>query len=329
MTDSSFVIDDLNTKTDNEREVIAAKVGKSLSLSLGKVERVAVEELARAIAVDAAESVRRSLVKEVLKCPYLPIDVAKQIANDVSSISEDFLHNYEANDDDELEQLARDCEEHARELLATRRNLPEPASFAISELGQEKSISNLMENNTAVISERICSKVVDRFKDNEAIMEGMSKREDLPLNSISIIVEFLAEEVATGLVKKYDLGEDLAHFIAGQAKLSTMDEALSKVSSTDLVAYYEGLKVDGLLNNGMLLQAIQSNDINKFAIAVSVRSGIDLEKINKILESGDKGHFFRLMDKMKVAEALAAIIHSAYLEALHPFLAEDENDQAS
>ena len=327
MSDNNFVIENLSNKTEVEREAIAVKVGKALSQKLERVERVAVEELAKIIAQDTAENVRKSLVKEVLNCPYLPEDVALQIANDVSSVSDNFLHNYNCGDDAALAKIARECEEQAREVLACRRGLPEPASFAISEVGEEGSITNLMDNHTAIISERVCSKVTDRFKDNPKIMEGMSKREDLPLASVALIIEHIGEEIAAGLVDKYSLGEDLAHYISGQAKRSTMDEVLSQATNPSLEDYYKGLKIDGLLNDGMFLQILQSKNIHKFSIAISVRSEIELDKINKILDSGDKGHFFRLMDKMKVSDALAGIIYKAYLEALNPVLAEDKNEQ--
>ncbi len=327
MSDSDFVIDDLTGKTESEREVIAAKVGKALSQDLDKVERAAVEKLSKVLAMDTAENVRQSLVKEVLNCPYLPIEIATQIANDVSTISKNFLHNYDSGDDAVLEELARECEEKAREVLATRHGLPEPASFAISEVGGEGSISNLMENKTAVISERVCSVVTDRFKDNPSIMENMSRRADLPLNSVAKIIEHLGDEVASGLIKKYELGEDLAHYISGQAKLAAMEGELNKATITELEVYYRGLDDDGLLNNGMLLQILKSGNIGKFSVAVSIRTGIDADKVIKIINSQDKGNFFRLMEKMKVTDALAGIIYEAYLEALTNTLIEDEDEQ--
>jgi uncharacterized protein (DUF2336 family) len=327
MKDNQLVIEDLKTKSASERAAIAVRVGKSLSLDLEKVERVAIEELAKVLALDTAENVRQSLVKEVMNCPYLPIDIAKQIANDVSSVSENFLHHYQGTDDSLLEKLARECEEKAREVLASRHNLPEPASFAISEAGGEVSIYNLMDNQSAIISERVCAVVTTRFNGNSNVMENMSKRTDLPLASVVLLIDHLTEEVADNLIKKYKIGEDLAHYISGQAKLATIDDELSKTSVPELEVYFKALNDDGLLNNGMLLQILKSKDIDKFSVAVSIRSGIASYKVLKILNSNDKGNFFRLMDKLKVNNSLASVIYQAYQESQMPDIFEDKDEQ--
>lgn len=317
MSVNKMIIDDLTNKNEKDRKAIAVKVGRSLSKDLDKVERAAVEELARALVVDAATNVRQSLMKEILTCPFLPSDVAKEISNDVESVSKKFLLQYDG-DDEFLEKLVHDCEDQACQILATRENLPEGASFAISEVGSEESISNLMKNQTANISERVCSTVTDRFKDNSDIMENMSKRADLPLSSVVKLVDFLSEELASDLVKEYHLGEDLAHYIAGEAKLSSVESAVGRSTEEEVESYLRGLNANGLLNDGMLLQILKGRDVRKFVVAVSVRTGISKSKIKAVLDSGDKGHFFRLMDKLKVTSALGTVLHEAYTSALQP-----------
>ena len=322
MNNTENIIEDLSDKTIEEREAIATRVGKAFSQGADKVELAAAERLLEVLVLDAAENVRSNLVKEVLNCEFLPFEVAKKISNDVVAISENFLHHY-VGEDALLEKLARECEEQAREILAQRHGLPEPASFAISEVGAEKSISNLMENKTAIISDRVCTKVTDRFLGNKDIMEHMSKREDLSMASVVLLIDFMSQEVAAGLVKNYNLGEDLAHYIAGQAQITAVGNSLENATDQDIRSYFKSLKKDGLLNDGKLIQILKSSGAKQFSIAISIRSGIEGEKVEAILNGGDKGHFTRLLEKAKISEALIAIIYGVYLEVLNPPPAEE------
>ena len=295
-----------------ERIDLARKVGRFLSHTHSEQEHIAAERLASLLARDTALSVRSALAKEVMECPFISKEVAMRIANDVDEVSEVFLLESHSLTDDMMEFLARECEERAREVLAKRDFLPEPVSFAISEVGQATAVSNLMENKTAIVSDRVCDAVTDRFEDNEEVIGKLANRSDLSVASVMKLIDKISSEMAETLMKNYDLGIDAGSYLAGQVNLRAKDEVLKFSSDEEVESHFQSLMDDGLLNDGFILRLIQSENLKHFTIAISIRAKAHVSAVKKVLDTGRKGDFYYLMDKCKVSQGLVQSIYDAY-----------------
>jgi len=296
-----------------ERVALAQKVGRFLSRTIDQGEREATEQLAMLLAKDAADAVRAALASEVGKCAHLPIDIAKRISDDVEKIASPFLLEGDGLSDETLEHLARECEEQAREILARRKDLPEPASFAISELGQEQAVANLMDNQTANISERVCAQVITRFEENDAVLSKMGARVDLPMSVIENLINMVSEEIADELVKQYGLGKDMAAYVTGQAKVVALNASRESATDSELEAYFQRLNDAHELGDAVLLGVLQGGGMRQFEIAIAVRAGISREQAMEYLSGGKRAGFMDLLDLAKVIKSLESIMFEAFM----------------
>ncbi len=312
---------DAENKTDGERQELAKIVGRFLNNEASDQERMAAEQLANLLARDATLAVRNALAQEVRNCRFIPKELAIKIADDVEEISSPFLMDNSGSLNVEmLETLARECNEAAREVIAKRDGLPEPVSLAISEVGQEKAVTNLMANPTAEVSEKVCKKVTERFSENATVLNCMAERKDLSLKIIDEIIRKISEEAANRLVKNYDVGPELAAYVAGEAKTRAMSDSMDNAPVDELLAYFRNLHDDGGLNDGLLLQILQKGKLKQFGVAASIRSFIDLDTVNKVLLEGKRENVMRLFESMKVGKGLDVVLFQAYSDARDPNL---------
>jgi uncharacterized protein (DUF2336 family) len=313
---------DTENKTESERQELAKIVGRFLNKDASEQERMAAEQLANLLARDATVAVRNALAQEVRNCRFIPKELAIKIADDVEEISSPFLlGDGSAFDVEMLETLARECNESAREVIARREGLPEPVSYAICEVGQEKAITNLMENPTAQVSEKVCKKVTERFGENTAVLDSVAGRADLSLNIIDEIIKKISKDAASRLVENYDVGPELAAYVAGEAKTRAMSDSMDNAPVFEQLAYFRRLYEEGMLNDGLLLQILQKGKVNQFAVAASIRSLTNLDQVTEVLREGKREHVMRLFESMKVGKGLDVVLFQAFSDVRDPDLA--------
>jgi len=320
MTDRNHPTDnqpdhELAGQSSAEKEILARKLGRLINNEQPGPKREAAEQLARHLARDATQSVRQALARELLTCPYLPQDIAKRIADDVDDIASPFLRDAEI-DVETMETLARECQERARELLAGRRGVPESVSFAISEIGQEGSVSILMDNPTAEMSERICDAVTNRFEDNPSVMAKIAARKDLPLGSVVKLIKHISDDLAGNLIKGYGLGDDLAHYLAGQVKVGAIGQTMAESDDEQLLEYFKELNEATLLNDGMLLQILEQRQLREFTYALSIRADLTPWETRQIFQTRDRGELSKLLEKANVGTMMINVLRAQYETAV-------------
>lgn len=295
---------------------IARKIGMFLSKEQNEKERETAEELASQLLADSSVSVRQAFSEAVLTCPFLSKDMARTIADDLTEVSEPFILNSEGVDTDMLEYIARECNEAAREVLATRDGLPESVSYAISEVGQETAVENLMGNKTAEVSERVCSNVTDRFPDNMAIITKMVDRDDLPLTVIEVLVKRVSADLMKNISEKYGIGADFAAYIGGEAELEVMRRALQKASGSEVRSFLKLQMAKGKLEGPVVLQMLKSGDLKLFKWSIALRAKMGISDVDSLLYDGSDGAFKILLHKAGLNDGMARLFRTTYEETM-------------
>lgn len=297
-----------------ERAALARKLGRFLSRDQVADERSAAERLALVVAADSELRVRRVLVEELRSCRFIPSDLATKIADDVEEIAEPFLLETEELASETLEEIAYQCGPGAREILARRAHLPEPVSYVLSEVGEERAVETLMANPTAAISDRVCLKVNERFAQSDKIMERMTTRADLPLTVIDVLIHRIAERWRDRLIESYGLAPDFATYVWGQTRARSLIEAIRKAEGPEREAYLERVHEEGGLGGNLILQMLQQGAVDCFRLAMAVRARVPLRNIERLLENASDLAFERLLDKAAIEPALAGLYATAYRE---------------
>ena len=314
MDTNEFTTADLEGSDIPERAQLARKLGRFLSLERPEAERTTAEKLAAVVATDSELKVRKILVEELRTCPFIPVELAKKIADDVEAVAEPFLLDTEQLAVETLEEIVYQCGDGARQILARRAHLPEPVSFVITEVGEEKAVSNLMANPTAELSERVCLKANERFAESDEIMERMTKRTDLPLSVIDVLIHRIADRWRDHLIQTYDLAPDFASYIWGQTRSKALIEAINKAKGPERLAYLKRVHGEGGLEGNLILQMLQQGELACFKLAMAVRARVPLENIETLLKDPSDLAFERLMEKAEIETALAPIFATAFKE---------------
>ncbi len=297
-----------------ERAELARKLGRFLSLDRSEAERTAVERLALVVAADSAIMVRKVLVEELRNCRFIPAELAKNIADDIEEVAAPFLLDTEHLALETLEEIAYQCGDGARRILARRAQLPEPVSFVITEVGEEQAVSNLMANPTARISERVCMKASERFAESDEIMERLTARTDLLLSVIDVLIHRIADRWRDHLISNYGLAPDFAAYIWGQTRSKALIDAINKARRPERLAYLKRIHEEGGLEGNLILQMLQQGELECFKLAMAVRARVPTRNIEIILADHSDLAFERLLEKAGIESTLAPIFASSFKE---------------
>lgn len=163
-----------------EKVILAKRIGRKLSAGCVDRDRETLEVVARRLLGDASEAVREALSFETRRDTRLARDIAQRLAGDSSDVAVPFLEESSAVDEETLIAVVRAGKSYAQVAIARRDAVSEELSCALAEHGSERAATALSRNENAVLSERVCNKLFDRFKESPAVMGELASREDLP-----------------------------------------------------------------------------------------------------------------------------------------------------
>jgi uncharacterized protein (DUF2336 family) len=259
-------------KAAGARRSIAAKLGERLAADLSADERFAAEELARLLAKDAIEVVRRALMTSVRNCRFLPRDVALKIAHDVDSISVPFLEVTEVFSEDDLQQLILTISDRARAGVARRPRLPERVATSLAEIGDAYTAQCLVENESTQLGEAALTTLVLRFQEREWLMERLAERANLPPTIVERLIAKVSDAAREKLLTRYRI-PDFIEPIVNSAKMSALLQAVRDASEQDLLLLAEAMHQRGELSPILILEALKDNHLAFFEMAMAVREG--------------------------------------------------------
>ena len=193
-------------KDENARLQVAQRVGARLvQEDIATAERQAAEALARTLAEDAIERVRRQLSFAVRDARNLPRDIAMRIAHDVDSVACPFLEVTEVFDDSDWRQLILTISRGARIAVARRGSLSEGLALALTELGDSLVAETLVENSAAPMTMPVCSTIAKRSLDAPWVLDKLAEREDLPQEIIAHLCVQVSSAARAKLERNYNL----------------------------------------------------------------------------------------------------------------------------
>lgn len=305
-------MNDVDGQTKDERVALAHRIGKFLTGDVGDKERTAAEELVKVLANDTSVMVREALSEELKSCPFIPKEIAMKMASDVKEVSMPFLIETQALSLETLVEIARQCGEVAREALAQRDGVPEELSFAISEHGQETSVSLLLENETAELSSRVCVALTERFGDNDKVMGGLSERHDLPLEVVDDLVKRMTSDISASLMERYGMAKDYGDYLASTTQFRAMNDRMKQATDGELERYLRGLYRDNMLTPSFILQLTQGGRARPTKIALAIRSGLPIGNISALMRDGSAHAFEGLAEKAGFSTAFGSPLKKAY-----------------
>mgnify|MGYP006279769713 CR=1 FL=1 len=299
MSEVQRVSEMLADKDAGERVAIAQRTGAVMRSGKSWSDQRGAEELARQLACDAVEVVRRAIAREVARNPYLPKDIAKRIAHDVDAIAVPFLTVTEVFDDEELAQLALTLSQRARAAVAARDRVAQPLCRVLCEIGDNEVAHCLAQNPGADLTEVEGRVLWDRFEQDALLMQTLAERGLLPLDLVETLVCRVERVAAKRIVTRYGM-PDFTAPIVPQARIHVLMEMIRRCPTDALVRYAEQLKQNGELCPYLVIRSLKLGCLEFFEAAMSVLADIPLENARRLTREGGRNATARLSHKAEI-----------------------------
>lgn len=310
----------ISNPKDMERIILAKRVGKFLTAENTPEDREAVLTVARKLASDISQQVREVLAFELRVSPDLPSDLAEKIACDIEDVSSPFLEHTQALNDEQLIKLLPKLHDNAHITLARRNDLSPDLAHAIVTHAEEPAVTYVVRNVDLKLKDETFSKVVERFPTHQSLMDFLSKRGDLPLNVVNMIIDMVSENCRKELIKEYAIDDSVAKKMT---ETSSHDSLWTKVNTStpqQIHGFVTDLKVQGLLNHKLVLEMAERGNRPFLESTAALFSGMTLAEVRTILTLKDPKAFVSLMNKSGIDSKTAPkyLAAAKKLNALFP-----------
>lgn len=292
-----------------EKVVLAKRISAFLRDEHSEEERATVENVARMLAQDIALQVRETLAFELRTCHALPYDLAAKLASDVESVACPFLASTLAFTDMQLAGLVPHLEEYAHITLARRPDLGPQTCQAIVTVGSDKTATYVVRNDHITISDQSCEILVKKHAENRDVMDHLSRRTDLPLSVVEMIMHKVSAECRAALVEHYGVDKAAAEEITGNSMFEAMWRQLEKASPTQVHAYVIDLKRSGRLTHDLAKDITQRGCLAFLESMLALETGLTLGAVREILYASETKAFVSLMQKAKINKTDAQDYH--------------------
>jgi len=257
------------------RLTLAQKLGRSYAQRLFKPrERAVADDIVRAIARDVEVEVRKALAQTISSSSDLPADVAVQLAHDVADVAEPILRESDLLDDAVLVEIVRSRTEEHRRAIAERQALSEPVSAAIIETAAAPTVSVLVANQGAQISEPSMGRAVDRFGEETSVTTPLAERETLPLAIAERLVTLVSSRLKAQFAGRGAPAQRYADGLGAQAaENAAFILGGGEAETLDLLALVDQLQSAGKLQPSLVIRAGRAGQRELMQAAVSRLTG--------------------------------------------------------
>lgn len=253
------------------------------------------EEVLRLLARDVEKKVQSVLSESLKHNPRVPHDVAVTLAKAASEVAIPMLEFSTVLTDDDLIEIIRSTKEIlCLTAIARRETVSEPVSGALVDTKEEEVVETLLNNKGANISEASYLQILERFKENDSMMELLVKRGGLPPKIAAKMVAKVSSSIRRELKSRFpttinNLNKKGDTFRAFEESVSDAEEGAileflsnktREKEAQELVAH---LKDSDSLTPSIVLRALCKGDLSFFEHGLSQLTGIPVSNIRKLL----------------------------------------------
>jgi uncharacterized protein (DUF2336 family) len=318
----------LHDTTSGTRIDMTNKIGSSYNTArLSKQETMVAEQIFRLLMRDTETNVRVALAQHVKDSGHIPTDIVKALARDVEEVSLPILEFSSVLTDDDLVELAQSTDQVARYLAISRRRVvSEKVSDVLIAKGNDQVTTTLVKNVGAAISEVGYDRIVSTFHNNDAVMQSLTLRSQLPLAIVDKMISVVSASFADTLKQKY---KSSAGHIEKEVEKIREKETLNLIrvaqGETDIDSLIGQLRRSGRLTPSIILSALCQGDFNFFEQALARLSDVPVANARKLIgDRGDLG-FRAIYNKSGLPDAMFPAV-KLLLKIVHQL--HDEGEKA-
>lgn len=295
-------------------------------------ERGIAEEILAKWLNEAAQEVREALARQLRCCPFLPRNLALEMAADVETVAVPMLLDSPVFTEDDLNKIARNTQTAKQIAVAGRREVPRAVAAALIETRKEDVVATLARNEGANLSEALLHRIVDSFEDSASVHEALVSNASLPVAIGERLLTMVAAHLRHHLVIRFDLPQTLASELTDISQEAAMSAAVPEQDdfafAQILVAYLYGEK---RLTQTFLLRALCDRRFAVFEVGLARLAGLPFEDVDTALRAGDplarSNLFLRAGISRLLVRAFDAAVSGFFNGALPPEVEESSDSQ--
>jgi uncharacterized protein (DUF2336 family) len=302
----------LSDSSAQTRADVAGRIGRDLdSPALTAVEVRTAQDIVRLMARDVEVSVRAALSKNLRRAARLPHDVALQLARDVEAVALPILTDSLVLTDEDLLDVVRRGSAAKQTAIAGRPEVSEPVSAALVTSGDETTVSTLMRNPGARVSEQSLTQAIDRFPDSDAVKEGIVHRDVLPSTVTERLVAMVSDRLREYLVVKHRLSPALATEIVLQTRERATLDLSNGLGAERLAELVGQIYRSGRLTPTLVLRALCIGDMAFFEAAIAAMAAVPVENARILIHDGGRKGFAAIYGKSGLSPDLFPAFRAA------------------
>jgi uncharacterized protein (DUF2336 family) len=226
---------------------------------------------------DAEIRVRMALSEHLKECPDIPHDIAMALAHDVDSVAVPFLEFTDALSDADLIEIIRSVGDAKQCAVARRPSVSGELAETLAEVGSERVVTTLMNNEGAAVSEKALETVLERYADSDAVSTSVTHRPGLPVHIAERLVNMVSQNLQRHLANHESLSPDLTSDLILQAReRATLGLIDPRFGIGDAEKLVRSLDENGRLTGSIILRALCFGDIGFFEAALARLAGVPL-----------------------------------------------------
>lgn len=270
--------------TEDVRKEIACKVASQFSnIVLTPRERELAQEILGYLVLDLSAQVRVALSVALCDMPNVPHEIVLTLAHDIDDVAQPILENSKVLTDADLAELALSGSARKQGMIAGRVGLGIKASSAIALGADRSAVLRLITNDGVVLQPEVLDTILQRYSEDEDILDPMARRKDLPLRIVERIVTFVSKGLRDHLVEKYRIDPKSAAVLEDQARERTLIAMMDQERSENLDGLLAQLVETGKLTSSLLLRAICAGEIDFVTKGLAIMTSIQTERAARLI----------------------------------------------
>lgn len=300
------------TATDRCRATVALTKAYSEGC-MAPDERHAAEAALAYLLDDPSPKVRLALAEGLALVEHAPRSVILRLAEDQFEVAARIIALSPVLGDNDLIEIVASGRTSLQQFVACRRDLSVPVSAALGEIGSVQSIADLLDNAQAPIARVSLRRIAERFGDEPEIRGRLFDRSDLPGEVRQGLVERLGVALAGSDLVRSTIGGSRSRKVTEEACVSATLTLADTVSSEEIPALVEHLRMSGRLTPAFLMHTLCAGNVDFFAAAVVALSGMSDSRVRGILNDGREAAIRALYRSIGLERDLAPVFVTATL----------------
>ena len=272
------------------RSQTARKVSAQYQSDISEREKKIAEDIFRLIANDVEIEVRQELAESLKSCSSLPRDIVQKIIEDVAVVATPLIQYSDLLTEQDLIELVKSKDEEKQIAVASREKVPYRVSETLVEEATEKPVIVLISNNSSNISDYAYQRIMERFKDVDAVHRPLMMRSSIPVRILEKLITVVSDTLKQQLLMRRDLPVPLVTAIVSQTRekaILSLSEVSGETEVRNLVIHLNGVN---RLTPNLILRAACVGDMKFFEYALALRAGIPIRNARILIyDSGQMG----------------------------------------